>query len=142
MITTAFERPLVLTSGGFDPLHVGHIRLIQAAAELGSLLVVVNCDAWLERKKGRAFMPASQRVELVRALKGVDQAVVWSSRSSDVAGAIRHYQPQIFAKGGDRGPGSLPGAELEACAAVGCRIVYGVGGPKIQSSSLLLAGIK
>lgn len=130
---------IVLTSGGFDPLHVGHVRLINAAAELGSRLVVVlNSDLWLHRKKGAAFMPEDERLEIVRSLRAVDFAFVLEGDAPDVGQAIIRIRPSVFAKGGDRRTlDDLPAEEIDACARVGAKIVFGVGGGKVQSSSVL-----
>ncbi len=132
---------VVCTSGGFDPLHVGHVRCIQGSAKLGdSLVVIVNGDGFLAYKKGYAFMAQGERMELVAAIKGVDYVVAWDDGSQNVAGALSLLRPDVFAKGGDRSsPSAMAPEELAACEFVGCEIVYGVGGTeKTQSSSNLL----
>lgn len=130
----------VLTSGGFDPLHVGHVRLLEDAAKLGDRLVVVlNSDDWLRQKKGSAFMPAAERLEIVRAMRCVDEAFVLEGIAVHVAEAIRLVRPDVFAKGGDRRSLiDLPLEEVRTCADIGTRIVFGVGGDKVQSSSRLI----
>ena len=71
-------RKIVVVSGGFDPIHAGHISLIKAARELGDYLIVgANSDAWLARKKGAAFMPWYHRAEIIRNLKQVDEVMSW-----------------------------------------------------------------
>lgn len=132
---------VVLTSGGYDPPHSGHLACIQAAARLGELLiVVVNGDEFLVRKKGYAFMPVQERMLLLAGIEGVDHVVPWQSECQTVAGALRILRPDIFAKGGDRrSAGDMAEAELQACAEIGCVIRYGVGGvEKVQSSSHLV----
>jgi len=82
---------IVLVSGGFDPLHSGHIRMFTEAKKLGDRLVVgVNSDAWLTRKKGRPFMPQAERVAVVRALSMVD-AVVEFDADYDADGSCRRF---------------------------------------------------
>jgi D-beta-D-heptose 7-phosphate kinase/D-beta-D-heptose 1-phosphate adenosyltransferase len=134
---------VVLASGGFDPLHFGHVRYLEAARKLGNrLVVVVNCDAWLKRKKGFAFMPEVERVEVLRALRCVDEVRILFSDRDDVAEAIREIRPAIFAKGGDRSLANLPAEEVEACREVNARIIDGVGGGKVQASSWLVRNAK
>jgi cytidyltransferase-like protein len=134
--------PLVSTSGGFDPLHVGHLRCIQAASMLkgenGLFVVIVNGDGFLQRKKGYVFMPLEERLELVAALRGVDYVVPWDDGSQFVTGAIEAIRPNIFAKGGDRSTaGDVP--EFDTCVKLGCHVVFGIGGGhKVQSSSELV----
>lgn len=136
------EVPLVCTSGGFDPLHVGHLRCIQAAAMLkghdGLFVVIVNGDGFLTRKKGYVFMPLEERVELVAAIRGVDYVVPWDDGGQFVTGAIEVIRPNVFAKGGDRSSaGDVP--EFDACVKLGCHVVFGIGGKdKVQSSSELV----
>ncbi len=146
------QRPIYMTSGGFDPMHIGHVRCIQETAKmatssddhpsslLGLVVVVVNADSFLTRKKGYAFMPLQERMEIINALKGVDFVVPWEAEWPDqtVIGAIRALKPQFFTKGGDRfDASSIP--EWDICQRIGCEIITGVGGEKIQSSSDLVA---
>jgi D-beta-D-heptose 7-phosphate kinase/D-beta-D-heptose 1-phosphate adenosyltransferase len=135
--------PLVAVSGGFDPLHVGHLRHIQCAALLkghdGLLVVIVNGDGFLKRKKGYVFMPLEERLEMIAAIKGVDFVVPWDDGTQFVTGAIEVIKPNVFAKGGDRqSEKDVP--EYETCVKVGCAVVFGIGGKeKLQSSSELVA---
>lgn len=134
--------PLVATSGGFDPIHVGHLRCIQASALLkgddGLFVVIVNDDGFLQRKKGYVFMPIEERLELVAAIRGVDYVVSWDDGGQFVSGAIEVMRPNIFAKGGDRSTAeNVP--EYDTCVKVGCHVVFGIGGAnKVQSSSELV----
>ena len=146
------ERPIYMTSGGFDPLHVGHLRCIQETSNIandplknpsnlrGLVVVVVNADSFLIRKKGYAFMPLAERMEIIDGISGVDYVVPWEAEGKDqtVIGAIKELKPQYFTKGGDRfDPQTIP--EWNICTEVGCKILTGVGsGGKIQSSSDLV----
>lgn len=131
---------VVMTSGGFDPLHSGHVRYLIDARRLGTeLVVVLNSDQWLIRKKGAAFMHAHERLEIVSALRCVDRAFILESEFDHVGEAIMRVRPHVFAKGGDRcSVLDLPIAEVEACRQVGARIEFNIGGGKVQSSSALI----
>lgn len=132
---------LIATSGGFDPCHIGHIRCLQEAASMkndgGALVVIVNGDSFLLRKKGYVFMPLAERLEMIAAIKGIDFVVPWDDGSQFVTGALEIIRPNIFAKGGDRSSvENVP--EYDACQMIGCTVVFGVGGTeKLQSSSWL-----
>lgn len=128
---------VVAVSGGFDPVHIGHLRMFQEAKKLGDVLVVIlNCDDWLVRKKGRAFMDEQERAEIIKGFACVDDVYIHQSDKSDVGDALRIIHPDIFANGGDRKEGNTP--EGEVCAELGIEMVFGVGGEKIQSSSELI----
>lgn len=126
----------VLVSGGFDPLHGGHVRYLRAAAELGVVTVALNSDAWLLRKKGYFYMPWDERREVLLALSSVAFVVAVDDADGTVCQAIRKLQPDVFAKGGDRGRENTP--EVALCEARGVRLAFDVGGGKIQSSSTLV----
>ena len=129
---------VVAVSGGFDPLHVGHVRMIRAAAKLGSrLVVIVNDDDFLVRKKGYAFMPLAERMEIVRGLRDVDDVVVAVDRDQTVCETLRLVKPHVFANGGDRRDAAdIP--ETVVCRELGIEMVFNVGGGKVQSSSELV----
>lgn len=133
---------IVVTSGGFDPLHVGHVRCLQESRGVGKkvgpiLIVIVNGDGFLERKKGKPFMSHDERMEIIAALSGVDVVVGWDDGSQTVTGAIEKIRPDYFTKGGDR-DSSKNVPEFDMCKKVGCEVVFNVGGGKIQSSSDLI----
>jgi len=135
--------PVYMTSGGFDPLHVGHLRCIQATVDLaesdgGYVAIIINGDGFLERKKGKAFMPAAERAEIIAGIYGVDAAIIWDDGGQTVIGAIEILKPDFFTKGGDRAsPEDIP--EWDICEEVGCKVIFGVGGnEKVQSSSNLI----
>jgi len=126
----------VVVSGGFDPIHVGHLRMFQEAAKLGSLTVVINTDEWLLRKKNYVFMPWEERAEIISAFNCVDRVVAAKDNDRTVCETLRELRPDIFANGGDRGATNTP--ESLVCEELGIEMVYGVGGGKIQSSSDLV----
>ena len=133
---------VVATSGGFDPIHPGHVTCIVESAALGdTLVVIVNGDDFLARKKGKPFQDIDTRAAIVSAIRGVDYVVKFEIENDPtVAVALRAVRPDIFTKGGDRVKGqSLPQSEEAACRELGIRIVDGVGLRKAWSSSDFLA---
>ncbi len=133
---------VVAVSGGFDPVHIGHIRYLKAASELGNVLVMLNTDEWLKRKKGKPFMPYAERKEILEAIKYVTKVVPVIDEGNTVSRSIKHYKPDIFAKGGDRTLENIPQSEKAAVESVGGSLVVNVGGGKIQSSSWLINASK
>ncbi len=135
------ESPTVMVSGGFDPIHAGHIRMIREASRYGSVIVIANSDDWLFRKKGFVFMEWERRVEILNAIKGV--VLVDSVDDSDdtVCSAIRRHTPTYFANGGDRGKENTP--EQSVCEELGVELLWGIGGEeKLQSSSELAKKVR
>lgn len=130
----------VMVSGGFDPIHVGHIRMIQEAAKHGEVVVVANSDDWLMRKKGYVFMPWEERAEIIRSIKGVIEVEEVDDSDNSVCEAINRCHPDAFANGGDRKGNNTP--EVALCAKLGVDLIWNVGGGKIQSSSDLVAASK
>ena len=130
------QRPTVMVSGGFDPVHIGHIRMIREDAKYGDVIVVANSDAWLFRKKGFVFMEWEKRKELLEAIKGV-LVVEWVDDSDEtVCEAIRRIKPTYFANGGDRKSNNVP--EVQVCNELGIELLWNIGGGKIDSSSQLV----
>jgi len=136
-------KTIVLVTGGFDPLHSGHIAYFHAAKQLGDTLVVgVNSDAWLNRKKGRAFMPWDERMNIVKNIKDVDFVLEFNDDDGSAKQAIklaRQTWPDhkiIFANGGDRTDTNIPEMEFEDR---NLEFAFGVGGfDKANSSSWIL----
>jgi D-beta-D-heptose 7-phosphate kinase/D-beta-D-heptose 1-phosphate adenosyltransferase len=127
---------IVATSGGFDPLHVGHLRLLQEAKKLGdSLCVILNTDEFLMRKKGFIFMPLKERAEILLGLRCVDRVEISIDEDQTVCKTLEKIKPDIFAKGGDSTEFNVP--EKAICEKYGIKLVFGIGGGKIQSSSWL-----
>jgi cytidyltransferase-like protein len=131
---------IVCTSGGYDPAHSGHITCIQKSKEYGDLLVVlVNGDGFLRRKKGKEFLPVEERAFIISALAGVDVVLPLTDEydQDTVIEALRAVKPHVFTKGGDRcDERTIP--EWDVCQELGIRIVTGVGNPKTCSSSNFL----
>jgi D-beta-D-heptose 7-phosphate kinase/D-beta-D-heptose 1-phosphate adenosyltransferase len=127
----------IMVSGGFDPLHIGHLRMIKEAAKYGKVIVVVNSDAWLLRKKGFIFMPFEERKEIIEGYTEVDRVEAVDDSDGTVCEAIWRLKPTYFANGGDRTSNNTP--EMNVCNQMGIEMLWGVGGGKIQSSSDMVA---
>jgi D-beta-D-heptose 7-phosphate kinase/D-beta-D-heptose 1-phosphate adenosyltransferase len=131
------KKPTVLVSGGFDPVHVGHIRMIREAASYGDVIVIANSDEWLHGKKGFHFMDFKSRYEILDAIKGVICVDSVDDSDGTVCDALRRHKPTYFANGGDRKKNNTPEAQL--CRELGIELLWGIGGEeKIESSSELV----
>jgi cytidyltransferase-like protein len=136
------KKKVVMVSGGFDPVHIGHVRLFNEAKKLGDyLIVVVNNDNWLKLKKGYSFMPETERKEIIEAFRGVDEVMLTKHEPGttdlSVCQELEEIKPDIFANGGDRHAGNIP--EYALCDKLGIVMVFNVGhGGKVRSSSDLL----
>ena len=135
-------KKIVAVSGGFDPIHIGHVRMFIEAKALGDeLVVILNNDNWLRLKKGYAFMPEEERKEIIEGLRAVDRVLLTSHGAEDtdmsVCRELELLKPDIFANGGDRKEDNVP--EYEVCERLGIAMAFGVGhGGKVQSSSWLI----
>lgn len=141
------KKPVVVAvSGGFDPLHVGHVRMFKTARALGDKLVVIlNNDNWLALKKGYSFMNEKERKELLESIKWVDKVVITSHKPNtkdiSICRELKKIKPDIFANGGDRTHSNIP--EVPVCEKLGTKMIFNIGqGGKIQSSSWLLQTYK
>ena len=158
-----WRKSIIVLSGGFDPVHKGHLRMFREASNLGHQVIVgLNSDEWLTRKKGKPFMKFEERKEILEGFKYVNQVLpfddsddtasdlikrVYSLYTNDVfdhkysdtehIGMMDYYQ-MYFANGGDRGKNNVP--EVPVCKELGVVMLWGVGGGKIQSSSWLTSG--
>ncbi len=134
---------IVAVSGGFDPIHVGHVRMIREAAAMGDeLVVILNNDHWLKFKKGFVFMPQEQRKEILESISGVSRVVFTDhqegTKDYSVCNTLREVHPDLFANGGDRFADNIPEAIL--CRELEIETAFNVGhGGKVQSSSWLTA---
>tara|TARA_B100001094_G_scaffold264145_1_gene266042 strand:+ start:5660 stop:6145 length:486 start_codon:yes stop_codon:yes gene_type:complete len=131
------EKPTIMVSGGFDPVHVGHIRMILEASQHGDVIVIANTDQWLHRKKGFVFMEWTRRAEILNAIKGVILVDSVDDSDGTVCEAIRRLKPTYFANGGDRGKSNTP--EQDVCEELGIELLWGIGGDyKADASSDLV----
>ena len=139
-----FEK-LSLVTGGFDPIHSGHISYFKRAKDLSNYLVVgVNTEEWLTRKKGQYFQSWKERAEIIRHLDMVDAVISWDDEDNSACGAIAKCleiaETVIFANGGDRGKDNTP--EVDKYGDHPCvEFAWGIGGDdKMNSSSWILHG--
>ena len=130
---------IVLVTGGFDPLHSGHLEYFKAAKQLGQYLIVgVNSDKWLERKKGKAFMPMKERIAIIEMLQVVDEVIAFNDNDNTAIDAINQVKMGwgtshkiIFANGGDRTKHNIP----EMLSHSDVEYKFGVGGDNKKNSS-------
>ena len=127
----------VMVSGGFDPIHAGHIAMIRDAAQHGDVIVVANSDEWLMRKKGFVFMSFEERRDILKEIKGVVIVAAVDDSDGTVCDALRKIRPDYFANGGDRGKNNTP--EQDVCEELGIDMLWGVGGDYKRNSSSDLA---
>jgi cytidyltransferase-like protein len=132
----------VAVSGAFDPIHVGHIRYIREAAKLGDrLIIILNSDDFLLRKKGFIFRPFQDRKEILESIKGVDEVIASVDDDQTVCKTLELVKPDIFAKGGYWiDTENIP--EAETCHSIGCRLLTNVGGGKIRADKELDSKLK
>ncbi len=139
---TKDQEIIVAVSGGFDPIHPGHIRMFKEARALGDKLVVIlNNDNWLNAKKKYNFMAEKERKEVLEGIRWVDEVVITrhpkNPEDMSVTADLARLKPDIFANGGDRVKTNTP--EVELCRKLGIKMAFNVGaGGKIQSSSWLI----
>ena len=127
---------IIATSGYFDPLHIGHIRLFKESKKLGDKLVVLlDGDVSAVKKKGKVFMPQDERKEIIENLSCVDEVII----HNNTAEALDKLKPDVFTKGGDkRSFSDLPMSEKKVAEKNKIQVIFLVGGDKVQSSSWLL----
>jgi len=134
------KKPIVAVSGGFDPIHKGHVQMIIEASKYGDVVVIVNSDDWLVRKKGYKFMSFDERSYICSKIKGVKFVTDVDDSDGTVCEALQRIVPDFFANGGDRYDNNTP--EMELCNELNIEMLWNVGGDKIQSSSELVTKAK
>ena len=134
---------IILVSGGFDPIHSGHIKLIEDAGTYGEVVVLLNSDNWLKNKKGKAFLPFEERKIIMLAIKKVIDVIEFDDQDKTCVDGIRialkkYDQKNLkFANGGDRNTDTTP--EIDFCNKNNVEMLFGIGGSdKSNSSSWIL----
>ena len=144
-----WRRSIIIVRGGFDPVHKGHLRMFREASWLGHQVIIgLNSDEWLTRKKGKPFMEWNERAEILESCKFITQVLSMDDSDDTASDIIKQvaklYKDQdmniYFANCGDRKKGNVP--ELDVCKDLGVVMLWGIGGGKIQSSSWLTNGGK
>ena len=135
---------IILVSGGFDPIHSGHIKLINEANKYGDVVVLLNSDEWLKNKKGKAFLPLSERKIIMQNIKGVIDVIEFDDSDRTCLDGIKIAKSRFkknllkFANGGDRNNDTTP--EIEFCENNNIETLFGIGGSnKSNSSSWILS---
>tara|TARA_Y100000004_G_C8940402_1_gene423896 strand:- start:334 stop:786 length:453 start_codon:yes stop_codon:yes gene_type:complete len=143
---TVQTNTIVVVSGYFDPIHVGHLEMMKLAKQLGDeLVVIVNNDKQAKLKKGKPFLPEEDRLKIVKAIRYTDAAFISVDEDKTVRGSLekvrRNYKECdiIFANGGDRHTGEIP--EAKVCKKCDIEMIDGLG-DKIRSSSKIVKGKK
>ena len=137
------KKKLIILSGGFDPVHKGHIRMFKAATESGKVFVGLNSDEWLIRKKGRFFMPYNERKEILESIQYINYVDNFNDDDNTACDLIKRVVQQYnenyeiyFGNGGDRNDETTP--EINFCNDSNIQMLWDLGGKKIQSSSELI----
>lgn len=134
----------ILLSGGFDPLHSGHIAMMRDAYTYGedgcNVIIALNSDAWLMRKKGYIFQPFDERKMILENNRWVDKVIAVDDTDGTVCQAIKILKPDYFGNGGDRTDKNTP--EKQLCEELGIELVWNLGGGKTQSSSELVNKVR
>ena len=139
------KKTIIILSGGFDPVHKGHVKMFQAAKDYPAEVIVgLNSDSWLTRKKGKPFMDWEERKEILMAMSCIDEVCSFNDDDDSACDLIRAVSEKYsnnevnicFGNGGDRTNSNSP--EVEYCNGNDIELLWGVGGGKIQSSSDLI----
>ena len=137
------KKNIIILSGGFDPIHKGHVRMFKETKKIGDVFVGLNSDEWLIRKKNKFFMPFEERKEILESIKFIDSVLEFNDDDGTACSLIQKIYNDFgkeynvcFGNGGDRTNETTP--EVEFCSKNNIEMIWGLGGGKIQSSSNLL----
>jgi len=138
---------IIVLSGGFDPVHIGHIRMFEKGKNIGTVVVGLNSDDWLTRKKGKPFICWEERKEILESIKFIDKVCAFNDDDNSCCELIKDVvniygkENIVVGNGGDRIETNTS-TEYEYCKKNNIEMVWGLGGGKIQSSSWLIDGGK
>ena len=134
---------IIVVSGGFDPLHSGHINMFKQAQQFGTVWAIVNTDEWLQRKKGYNVLSYSERSLIVESNKYIDKVIKGMDDNDNVVRNLQYlYKDKVhfaFANGGDRVPSSTP--EMAYCLEHNIPMLFNIGGTKTESSSKIVRNL-
>jgi len=136
------KHKIVAISGGFDPIHIGHLKLIQEASKYGKVVIILNSDSWLVRKKGYYFMTHEERAQLLEGMKKVHKVVLSLDQDDTVCETLEKIKPDYFANGGTINKNTISKKEIDTCKKLNIEMIWSIGGSKIQSSSELVDKLK
>ncbi len=136
------KHKIVAISGGFDPIHIGHLKLIQDASKYGKVVIILNSDSWLVRKKGYYFMTHEERAQLLKGMKKVHKVVLSLDQDDTVCETLKKINPDYFANGGTINKNTISKKEIDICKELDIEMIWHIGGSKIQSSSELVDKLK
>jgi len=128
----------ILVSGAFDPLHIGHIQLLKEASNHGDLIVALNSDKWILKKRGYLFMSFEHRQILLQDLSFISEVIGFDDLDGTVCSALEMVKPDFFGNGGTRSTSSTPKKEMEMCDKLGIVPVWNLGESTIDSKYLFL----
>lgn len=136
------EQNYIALSGGFDPIQIGHVRMIRDASKFGEVIIILNSDEWIIRKKEYCFMPFAERKEILEAMEHVDCVMPAQDNDDTVCATLNMLKDTIkyFGNGGDRWHSNTP--EIEFCQNNKIIPLFGLGGYKVQSSSKLVQNVQ
>lgn len=120
------KTPTIALSGAFDPLHVGHVRMIKSAVNFGRVIIILNSDNWVQKKKGYLLTTWQDRKELLLSISGVSEVIKVDDSDDTVCEALERLRPTVFGNGGYTTRNNTP--ERELCLKLDIRLVWGLGG--------------
>ena len=127
----------ILLSGGFDPIHVGQLQLFWDESEFGDVVVILNSDKWLARRKGFHFMTWKERSLIINSIPWVSSVMKVDDRYGDVRKALEKLKPDYFGNGGTRKKSNIPNSEISCCNDIGTIMVWNLGENAMQDGNIL-----
>ena len=127
------KKKTIALSGGFDPLHIGHIQLFKDAAEYGDVVVILNSDEWLARRRGYCFMPFVQRKYLLEQIPYIKSVMPVKDMDGTICTALKNLKPNFFGNGGSRKKTNIPDAEKSICDSLDITMIWNLGESAMQN---------
>ena len=131
------ENKIIALSGGFDPIHIGHLQLFKDASEYGDVVIILNSDDWLAKRKGYHFMKWREREIILNSIPWVSRVIKVDDRYGNVCKAIKKLKPDYFGNGGTRKKTNTPKPEIRCCEEVGTIMLWNLGENAMQDGNIL-----